>query len=149
VPGSLVFTNTGGHADCDYASLDDALYEPKARAKDSDGDFGEYGLGSVRIANVPPAVVLGSPMNGGTYLGFVSGSGSFTDPGTRDVIVSCTFFWGDVTNTTAVLTQSGGKGRATASHSFAAGGTFQAFLRCVDDDGGGGNSATNTYTVRK
>lgn len=59
---------------------------------------------------------------------------SFTDAGTRDTH-SATFDWGDAASSAGTITESGGSGSVTGTHTYAAAGQYTVRLRLSDNAG--------------
>ncbi len=72
----------------------------------------------------------------------VSLAAPFTDAGTNDTHVA-TINWGDLTTSTAVITESGGSGILQATHAYASPGAFSISVVVTDDDLGVDSGATS------
>ena len=88
------------------------------------------------VNNVAPTVDITAP-TGGTFDTAVpvSVSANFTDPGSADTHV-CVINWGDGASTTIPLVL--GARTCSASHTYAAPGTYMITVTVTDDDGGVG-----------
>jgi hypothetical protein len=103
----------------------------------------------VTVDNVPPqSVKITSPTSGtSTVVGVtIQLSASFTDPAVNDNH-TCVVSWGDG-QASGTITESGGSGKCTASHKYAAKGTYSVSVSVTDDDGGVGTSLPITINVK-
>ena len=78
-------------------------------------------------------------------------SASFTDAGTNDTHTA-SINWGDSNVTSGTVSELGGAGTVTGSHSYSAAGPYDIYVTVTDDDLGSGTNATalhfdNTPTV--
>jgi hypothetical protein len=91
---------------------------------DKDGTSGSATF-VVRVANAPAAVTIASPLNNSSFPRFttVTLSANFTDAGKSDTH-SCSISWGDGAVTTGTVTESGGSGKCTGTHSYSVSGKF-------------------------
>jgi len=74
-------------------------------------------------------------------------SASFTDPASNDKHPSCSIAWGDAT-TAGTVTESGGNGKCTGSHSYKTSGKYNIVVTVTDDNGGAGQSPPIAITVQ-
>jgi Ca2+-binding RTX toxin-like protein len=104
---------------------------------------------SATVANAPPSVTISSPLSGTTFKSgsSVSFKASFTDPGKSDTH-TCTIAWGDGSTSTGTISESGGAGTCTSSHTFKNTGSYTLSVT-VKDSGGASASATSTISVTK
>ena len=76
------------------------------------------------ISATPSLVALGSP---------VSTSANFTDPDTGDTHIAL-WDWGDSSESAGTVTEAGGSGTASDSHTYAATGVYTVQVTVTDDD---------------
>jgi PKD repeat protein len=119
----------------------------RGQIRDKDGGVNVY-TKSVSLTNANPVATLSatSPTSfqaGGT----LSVQASFTDKGANDGPWTYTISWGDGATSTTTGTAADQITPITASHVYAAAGTFSASITVKDKDGGSGTSAKITVTV--
>ena len=89
---------------------------------------------SVVVANELPMVGPVSAPSGPTAAGqTISISAPFTDAGVNDTHAA-TIQWGDLTSSPGVVSESGGSGTVTASHTYATAGLYTVTVTVTDDD---------------
>jgi hypothetical protein len=114
------------------------------KIKDKDGGANEY-TATVTVDNVTPTLTSLTPSS---YLVLketpVSVTGAYTDPGTGDAF-ACTVNWDEPTGTPENV--AGGPSSCSASHTYAAQGTYTVSMKVSDDDGGESNTLTVIITV--
>lgn len=96
----------------------------------------------LKVDNVPPAVAISSPANGGIVqlaTPFPM-TAPFTDSGTGDTH-TCSIDWGDAVTEPGVVTEAAGSGTCTGTHAYATAGFKTITVTVTDDDGGVGVSA--------
>jgi hypothetical protein len=114
------------------------------KIKDKDGGTSEY-TATVTVNNVPPTLTSLTPSSYLVLKGTpVSVTGAYTDPGTGDTFV-CTVNWDEPTGTPENV--AGGPSSCSASHTYAAQGTYTVSMKVSDDDGGTSNTLTVIITV--
>ncbi len=88
------------------------------------------------IANVAPVVgaIDGLPVDPLEVETSVTGTLSFSDPGSRDTHTG-TFDWGDGSTSAAAILESNGSGSASASHSYTTAGVYTVTVAVIDKDG--------------
>ena len=94
---------------------------------------------TVTVNNLAPEIITLSTYSGGcggcTNQKEVSLFAEFTDAGTLDSHIA-TIDWGDGTTTTGQITETGGVGAVSASHTYVDGGIYEIKLTVTDDDTG-------------
>jgi PKD domain/RTX calcium-binding nonapeptide repeat (4 copies) len=102
---------------------------------------------SVVVNNVAPtmAPIVGPAPSPGVRGQSLSFSSTFSDVGILDTHTAV-FDWGDGTSSSAVVNEAGGAGSASASHVYAAAGTYTITLTVYDDDLGS-QSVTKTIPI--
>jgi len=94
---------------------------------------------TVTVNNLAPEIITFSTNSGGcggdTNQREVSIFAEFTDAGTLDSHIA-TIDWGDGTITTGQITETGGVGAVSASHTYVDGGIYEIKLTVTDDDTG-------------
>ncbi len=89
---------------------------------------------SVTIANELPLLGPVTAPSGPVAAGqTISISAPFTDAGTNDTHTA-TVDWGDLTSSTAVVSELGGSGTVTANHTYATAGHYTLTVTVTDDD---------------
>ncbi len=123
--------STGTGATATHTYVDDGSYTWTVTVDDGDvGSDTSSGVGPVTVSNADPAPSFTAPSaSEGVAASF---SGSATDAGTADTFV---YSWDFGDGGTAV--------GATASHTYAADGTYTATLTVYDDDGGSGTASAS------
>ena len=113
--------------------------------RDKDGGVRSY-TKQMAVTNAAPVVRLSATTPTTLKVGSPLGvSGWFSDKGVNDMPWSYAFIWGDATaNTTGSRSVQGSGNPVTASHAYAAAGTYYAQLRVTDKDG---RSGTKQITV--
>ncbi|MSQ03428.1 MAG: PKD domain-containing protein [Myxococcales bacterium] len=121
--------STGTGATASHTYVDDGSYTWTLTVDDGDGGTDtSSGVGPVTISNADPVPSFTAPS---AYEGVAASfAGAATDVGTADTFV---YSWDFGDGSTAV--------GATASHTYAADGTYTATLTVDDDDGGSGSVA--------
>ena len=119
----------------------------RAEVRDKDGAVSSYSA-TLTIENLPPTVgVLTLPIAPIATGSAVAVSSDFTDPGIADTHTG-TVQW-DVGSVfgPALITESSGSGRVSASSTTLPPGVYTPTLRVTDNDGGVGQSTATTYVV--
>lgn len=103
----------------------------------TDDDTGSgSGTSSVTVNNVVPLIVSVTGPSSPLALGSsASVTANFTNVGSQDTH-TCTFSWDDSTSSSGSVTESGGNGSCTASHTYAAAGVYTVGATVKDDDTG-------------
>lgn len=113
----------------------------------SDGKFTATDTATVTVNNVAPIIDAGSDLTINEGYVFNLAPATFSDPGTSD-IHSATINWGDGTSLeTGTVTESGGSGTVSGSHSYAKYGDYAVEV-CVTDDDGASSCDTLELTVK-
>jgi hypothetical protein len=101
---------------------------------------------TVTVNNALPAITTVTGPSATIGVGVAANiTANFTDAGTLDTH-TCSVNWGDGNTSTGSVTETNGSGSCTASHNYAASGTYSVAITVTDKDGG---SATNsTLQVR-
>ena len=95
---------------------------------------------TITVNNIAPTVgPITAPINPVQVATIVSVNAAFSDPGIPDT-QSAVWNWGDGTTSAGTVTESGGSGKATGIHTYAAAGVYVVKLTVTDDDGGAGES---------
>jgi hypothetical protein len=76
----------------------------------------------------------------------INTSASFTDPGTLDTHIAV-WNWGDSTTSAGTISETGGNGTASDSHSYGTSGVFTLRLTVTDKDGAASNESVYQYVV--
>ncbi len=99
---------------------------------------------SIAVTNVAPVLGALTATAGPIIVGQpVTVGGSFTDAGVNDTHGS-TADWGDLTTSAGLVSESGGSGSVSATHSYSTPGVYTVAVDVNDGDGG---IATRTITV--
>lgn len=119
----------------------------RARARDKDGgESAEVSVG-VQVENVAPTVTLAGlpvdPVGVGSLAAAVTGTVTFTDPGTGDTHTA-TVNWGDGGGPQALAGDQSSP--FTIGHTYGAAGIYTVTVTVTDDDGGAG-TALHQYVV--
>jgi PKD repeat protein len=140
---------SGSGASWSFATLDEGTYQVTVSATDDGGMTGSTSMTVIGTDVTPAARITGvsaSPSLVIAPLELLSFSGAFSDPGPQDWHVA-TWDFGDGTTLTTPQIPAGGSTSLSASHSYAAAGTYTVHLKVADDDGTTG-VATTTVTVQ-
>jgi PKD repeat protein len=76
----------------------------------------------------------------------INASASFTDPGALDTHTAV-WDWGDGITTTGTISETGGNGTASASHSYTTPDVYTVKLTVTDNDGAASNEAVYQFVV--
>jgi hypothetical protein len=76
----------------------------------------------------------------------INTSASFTDPGTLDTHTAA-WDWGDSTTSAGTISETGGNGTASESHSYSTSGVYTLRLTVTDKDGAASNESVYQYVV--
>jgi len=97
---------------------------------------------TAEIANVAPTITsLNGPSDPVEINNSIAMSAAFTDPGILDTHTG-TWDWGDSTTSVGTVSEAGGSGTVTGSHTYGEAGVYAVTLTVTDNDGG---SATDTF----
>jgi len=122
------------------------IYSITVIVTDKDGGSGAGGTG-ITVNNVPPTVgtitAPAAPVQVNTP---ITTGASFTDPGGQDTHAAV-WDWGDGTTSAGTVTETGGSGSVSGSHTYAAAGVYTVTLTVIDDDGGAGQSVFQYVVV--
>jgi hypothetical protein len=94
-------------------------------------------VGPISIAPNPPVLAVGTTLQA---------SAVFTDPGTADTHTAV-WDWGDGTTSSDSVTENGGSGTASDTHSYAMAGVYTVNVTVTDRDGGVGTAAYQFVVV--
>jgi hypothetical protein len=101
----------------------------------------------VNIANVAPTIdsitIPISPLQVATPIALQA---TFSDVGTNDSHTAA-INWGDASSSTGTITEANGAGTVTASHAFAAAGTYIVNVTVTDDNNGSVSTIASNYVV--
>jgi hypothetical protein len=98
---------------------------------------------TLTVGNVAPVVSSVTPAF--TSACAVTVDAAFADDGTNDTHTA-SIAWGDGSSGPATVTESGGAGSGTASHTYGAAGTYSIVATVTDDDNGVGTGGTTVTT---
>jgi len=123
-------------------------YTISVTVTDKDNDAGTA-TKDITVNNVAPTVGAISgftldPIKVGISIPLVSAT--FTDPGTLDTHTAL-WDWDDGTTSAGTVTESGGSGSVSGSHSYLAAGIYTISVTVTDKDGGSGTSTATSYIV--
>ena len=132
-----------------HTYADNGTYTVTVTVRDDDGGTGSD-TATVTVRNVAPVVDAG-PDQTVTQGTAITVSGTFTDVGSRDTHTA-SINWGDGNVEAGTVTESGGNGTVSRSHTYAAAGQYTVTVTVTDDDGGSGTdtlrATVNTATAR-
>ncbi len=133
------YAAAGASASVGCSFGDNGSFPVKGRVLDKDDGASTYG-GTVVVENVAPTVgEITAPPDPVAVKTTVNASASFTDPSTLDTHTAA-WDWGDGTSSAGMVTESGGSGSASGSHTYTAPGVYTIGLTVTDDDGGAAQS---------
>jgi hypothetical protein len=140
--GVTAFSTTHVYLDDDPTGTTQDVYTITVTVTDS-ARTSDTRNGAITVRNVAPVLTTITGPAGPIALGAsASVVASFTDAGTLDTH-ACAFAWNDGTGPTAgTVTEIGGSGSCTASHTYAAAGIYPVGVTVTDDDAG---SATGSF----
>lgn len=134
------------------ATCSDSADNDKDGQADSNDDGYNEGMQSfaqatISVVNVAPTIQsLTVPTNPVSVNTSVTASARFADPGTQDTHTA-TWDWGDGTTSSGSVTESGGSGSVTGSHTYTAAGSYTVKLTVKDDDDAASSPAEQTAIV--
>ncbi len=115
-------------------------------AQDEDGGSSHVSFDLV-VDNVAPALGAISVDNALVTVGTtINASAAFTDPGTLDTHTAA-WDWGDSTTSAGSISEAGGNGTASGSHSYGTPGVYTLRLIVTDKDGADSNESIFQYVV--
>lgn len=130
------FTVTHTYADDNPTGTASDVNQVTVTMTDSDGND-HSGSASVIVDDVAPVITSftsSSPECGGAAEGqAVTVSGAFTDLGVQDAHTAV-IDWGDGTTSVGTISESGGSGTLSGSHTYAVGGIYPITVKLTDDD---------------
>jgi PKD repeat protein len=133
----------GSGASFSFTPDDNGTYVVTYTVTDDDGGVGSDSK-TITVTNVAPTLHSLEPSSYLVQKGnSVSVTGKYIDPGSADTF-TCVITWDDGSPTQEV---AGGPTSCTASHTFAAQGTYSVSMKVRDDDGGESNTLTIIITV--
>src|SRR5262249_50704159 len=126
-----------------HAYADNGTYTIRVEVRDNAGALGNREA-TATVVNAPPSVLTASNLTGdeGQSLAFTA---TFSDAGVNDTHTAV-IYWGDGTNSIGQITESGGRGTVSASHTYADNGTYTIRIEVRDNDGAAGTGMA-TATV--
>jgi hypothetical protein len=143
VPGSTCAILNPGSATAATINCNKlGTYELTLTATDS---IGQVTSDTATYTVVNRAPVAGALTLTATSACAVNASLAFTDPDTGDTHTA-SFAWGDSTSSPGTVTESGGSGTATASHTYAAAGTYA--VTATISDGTDADSTSASYATK-
>jgi sugar lactone lactonase YvrE len=107
-----------------------------AKVEVSDGSHSSTSEASVTVNNADPVITsITTPLDPTQVNMVVELSSDFSDPGTLDTHTA-NIDWGDGINSPGIITEAGGSGTVTGSHSYDTPCVYQVTVTLTDDDGG-------------
>ncbi|WP_200343556.1 PKD domain-containing protein [Halochromatium glycolicum] len=135
------FTPSGDTgATANHTWIEDGVYTVAVRVTDSDGSS-DIAMLPVTVGNLAPSVDAGPDQSGAPGTTISLAPATFTDPGIQDTHTA-TIDWGDgSTAAPGSVTGADGSGTVSASHAFAAPGTYTVTVTVTDDEGDSGQES--------
>ena len=140
--GSAYATGTG--SSFTFTPNDNGTYVATLTATDKDGGTGTA-TDTIAVANVAPTATAITPPAAAVRYQLAQFAASFADPGTLDTH-TVTWSFGDGSTPVTTSLAAGVTGPVSASHAYAATGTYTVTLTITDKDGGTVTKAT-PFTV--
>jgi uncharacterized repeat protein (TIGR01451 family) len=146
--------NGDGTFEVDYSSVsthtclypDNGSFSPAGRIKDKDGGFNEY-TATVTVHNLPPVVgPITAPLDPVSLGTQITASADFTDAGVLDTHTAV-WDWGDGSTAAGTVTETGGSGSVSDTHSYTVPGVYTIPLTVTDKDGDSGTSVLQYVVV--
>jgi alpha-tubulin suppressor-like RCC1 family protein len=147
--GSLAAATYAGSGTSDSTSCafaDNGSYPVSGKIMDKDDGASLYTT-TITVTNVAPT--LGAISVDQTLVQVntaINASASFTDPGALDTHTAV-WDWGDGITTTGTISETGGNGTASASHSYTTPDVYTVKLTVTDNDGAASNEAVYQFVV--
>lgn len=129
-----------------HTYADNGVYTVTLKVTDS---FGETGIGTltVTVNNVAPEIgAINSPVDPVKLGTMLTVDSTFTDPGILDTHTAV-WDWGDSSTSAGLVTESGGSGIVSGTHTYSSAGIYEIKLTVTDKDGGSDSSISNYIVV--
>jgi len=142
-------TNTyGSQGNVQHTYADgDASHTIRVDLVDEDGTHVGAGTLSVTVLNVAPAVgTINAPVDPVQLGTEIVASAAFVDPGTLDTHTAL-WDWGDGSTSDGTVTEPGGSGSVTGSHTYTVPGIYTLHLTVTDNDGASGTAEFHYIVV--
>lgn len=133
---------TGSGVGVSHTYADEGVYTATLTVMDTAGHTASD-TAMVTVNNVVPSVVrVMTPVESVLPGVVVSTGADFSDPGIFDTHIVI-FDWGDGNTSVGSVTENGGSGSVSGSHSYGAAGIYTVTMTVMDNDGGSATTATS------
>ncbi len=128
------YTDFGGMPSASCSAVDNPGQTVRGKIEDKDGGVNEYSA-AVTVNNVAPNLGSITAPSGPILINsVVSVNGSFTDQGVLDTHTAV-WDWGDGSASSGIVSEIGGSGSVSGSHTYLSVGLFKLTLTVTDKDG--------------